>query len=637
MIVATAGHVDHGKTLLVKALTGVDTDRLPEEKKRGLTIEPGFAYVHLEGGHVLGFVDVPGHERFIRNMLAGVAAIDFALLVVAADDGPMPQTMEHLDILDLLGVGEGAVAVTKTDLVDGDRVARVMDETSALLADTALADAPLFALSAATGQGVEALEQHLTTAAAGQRARQSQGRFRFSIDRSFTLGGIGLVVTGAVVAGRARRDDPLMLSPSGLPVRLRGIRAHDREADEAVAGQRCALNIAGRGLEKDAVQRGDWILDPALHAPVTRVDARLRLLDREAKALKSGTQVHVHLGAAGTTGRVHTLEGKTLAPGDEGLVQLALDRPLGALGRDRLVLRDKSARRTMAGGRVIDPFAVACGRTRPAHVARLAAMDRETPNQALAGLLDLSTGGVDLDNFARAWNIEPESKNDLPSQGAAVVFDVDGKRYALTQERWTAAQDGVVARLERWHKQHPADLGASDRDLAVTIRSPSLRTAALRALVDGGRLAQGHGAYRLPDHQAVMTEADREFWNEARPLLEADGLRPPVLHTLASSFAMEMAEVRRRLTNLVRWRLVEQVADNRFFDTDQVLRLQALAVEAAAKAEDGQFSAGEFRDLSGIGRNLTIELLEYFDRTGVTSRDGEGRRGIHPSFKPPEK
>ncbi len=632
MIVATAGHVDHGKTLLVKALTGVDTDRLPEEKSRGLTIEPGFAYVHLDDGHVLGFVDVPGHERFICNMLAGVAAIDFALLVVAADDGPMPQTMEHLDILDLLGVSDGAVAVTKIDLVDSDRVARVMDETTALLADTALANAPLFPLSAATGQGVEALEQHLTAAAAGQHARQSQGRFRFSIDRSFTLGGIGLVVTGAVVAGRTRRDELLMLSPLGLPVRLRGIRAHDREADEAVAGQRCALNIAGRGLDKDVVQRGDWVLDPALHTPVTRVDARLRLLGREPRSLKSGTQVHVHLGAAETTGRVHILEDKSLAPGGQGLVQLALDRPLGALGRDRLVLRDKSARRTMAGGRVVDPFTIARGRTKPARLERLKAMDREAPGEAMAGLLELSTDSVDLDDFARAWNLEPASLDDLMAAQGAVVFAVDAGRYAISDERWNEAREAVVDRLERWHGQHPAELGAGLRDLAATVHSPMLREAVLGALADGGRVVPRHGAHGLATHQPVMAAADSALWGDLEPLLREHPLRPPPVHNLASAMAMEVAELRRRLASLARWGLVEQVADNRFFAADQMARLRALAVEAAAQAEDGQFSAGAFRDLSGIGRNLTIEVLEYFDRTGVTNRDHEGRRTIHPGF-----
>ncbi len=637
MIVATAGHVDHGKTLLVKALTGVDTDRLPEEKSRGLTIEPGFAYVHLEGGHVLGFVDVPGHERFIRNMLAGVAAIDFALLVVAADDGPMPQTLEHLDILDLLGVGKGAVVVTKTDLVDGDRVARVMDETTALLADTALAGAPLFPLSAATGHGVEALEQHLTAAAASQRARQSQGWFRFSIDRSFTLGGIGLVVTGAVVAGRARYGDPLILSPLGLPVRLRGIRAHDRDADEAVAGQRCALNIAGRGLDKDAVQRGDWILDPALHAPVTRIDARLRLLGREPRALKSGTQVHIHLGAAEAAGRVHTLEDKTLAPGDEGLVQLALDRPLGALGRDRLVLRDKSARRTMAGGRVINPFATARGRTKPARLEYLAAMDRETPGKALAGLLELSTDGVDLDEFARVWNLEPAALDDLLADQDATVFEAAAGRYAISHERWNGAREAIVARLERWHGQHPDNLGAGDRDLASTVRSPTLRAGVLDALAGEGQVVLGHGAYGLATHQPVMAAADSALWDELQPLLRKDPLRPPPVHALASALALDVPVLRRRLASLARWGLVEQVADNRFFTADQVRELQVLAAKVAARAEDGRFTAGEFRDLSGIGRNLTIEVLEYFDRTEVTRRDGAGDRTIHPGFTLPEE
>jgi selenocysteine-specific elongation factor len=420
-------------------------------------------------------------------------------------------------------------------------------------------------------------------------------------------------------------------------VRLRGIRAHDHEAHEAVAGQRCALNIAGRGLDKDAVERGDWILNPALHAPVTRVDARLRLLGREPRALKSGTPVHIHLGAAETTGRVHILEDTSLAPGDEGLVQLALDRPLGALGRDRLVLRDKSARRTMAGGRVVDPFASARGRTKTARLERLAAMDWETPGEALAGLLDLATDGVNLDDFARAWNLEPAALDDLLTTQMAVVFALDAGRFAISDERWNGARQAIVARLERWHGQHPADLGAGDRDLASTVRSPTLRAAVLDALADDGQVVRRHGAYGLATHQPVMAAADSALWDDLQPLLREDPLRPPPIHALASALAMEVSALRRRMAGLARWGLVEQVADNRFFAADQARQLQVLAVDAANRAEDGQFSAGEFRDLSGIGRNLTIEVLEYFDRTGVTSRDGEGRRTIHSNFTLPEE
>lgn len=269
MLIGTAGHIDHGKTALVRALTGVDADRLPEEKARGITLDLGYAYVPLPDGTVLGFVDVPGHERLVHNMLAGATGIDFVLLVVAADDGPMPQTREHLEILDLLGLARGAVALNKTDLVDASRLAAATAEVEALLAGTGLAGSPVFPVSARTGEGIEVLRRHLEAAVASTPARETRGRFRLAIDRSFTLAGAGTVVTGTVFSGVVRVGDRLTLSPAGTPVRVRSIHAQNRPADEGRAGERCALNLSG--VEREAVRRGEWVLDPALHAPSPQI------------------------------------------------------------------------------------------------------------------------------------------------------------------------------------------------------------------------------------------------------------------------------------------------------------------------------------------------------------------------------
>ena len=637
MIVATAGHVDHGKTVLVKALSGVDTDRLPEEKRRGLTIEPGFAYVHLDqdghldDGTVLGFVDVPGHERFIRNMLAGVAAIDFALLVVAADDGVMPQTREHLAILDLLGVAEGAVAISKTDLADPARVAEVADQTAALLAGTSLAGAPVFPVAAPRGDGVAALGAHLADAARQRRPGDRRGGFRFSIDRCFTLAGVGLVVGGAVVAGRAARGDHLVLSPSGLAIRIRGIRAHDRTATEARAGQRCALNITGRGVAKGVIQRGDWIVAPGLHAPTSRVDARIRVLEGETKGLGRGAAVHVHLGAAETRGRVFALGRRTIAAGEDGLVQLVLDRRLGALGHDRLILRDVSARRTIAGGRVVDPFARARGRGRPERLARLAALDRSDPADALAGLLELPAGGVDLDRFGLARNLAAGDMAALASDPAMTVFTARGRRHGIAPGRWNAALHAVRAALGRWHDAHPEAAGPAEATLRGGL-SPGLFGAVLARLGETGAVTRRHGMVALAGRELVLAGEEQAFWERLRPLLDgaADGpgLRPPTLNELAIPLGFGVKELRRRLGGLARRRLVVQVSDNRFFSAGQMRRLAALAGDATRAANGGGFTAGAFRDATGIGRNLTIEVLEYFDRTGLTSPDGEGRRTV---------
>ncbi len=328
MIVATAGHVDHGKTTLVKALTGTDTDRLAEEKRRGMSIDLGFAYADFGSASPIGFVDVPGHERFVRNMLAGVAAVDFALLVVAADDGPMPQTREHLAILDLLGIAQGAVAITKIDRVSAERLAEVRAEVTALLATSALRGAPMFPIAAPSGEGLTALREHLMAADRAWTGRSSQGNFRLAVDRCFTIDGAGLVVTGAVFSGTAHLGDHLLISPQGTPVRVRSIHAQNQTAVLASAGQRCALNLVGADLKRHEVHRGDWMVAPMAHAPTARLDVRLGVLGSESRALAHWTPVHLHIGASALSARVATLGDRSIGPGSTGLAQLVLDQPI---------------------------------------------------------------------------------------------------------------------------------------------------------------------------------------------------------------------------------------------------------------------------------------------------------------------
>ena len=376
MIVATAGHIDHGKTLLVKTLTGVDTDRLPEEKARGISIDLGFAYLPLADGGLIGFVDVPGHERFVRNMLAGVCGIDFALLVVAADDGVMPQTVEHLHILDLLNVARGAAVISKIDRIDEARVRQVADNVKALLGPTRLAAIPVLPVSAVSGAGIEELQQLLAREAAALTARRSSGqRFRLAIDRAFTVAGSGTVVTGTVFNGAVKSGDKLMISPAGIPVRVRGIQIQGKAAEGAQAGQRCALNLGGTDL--DAVRRGDWVLDEALHHPTQRIDARVTVLAAEPQPLRHWTPAHLHLATADVTARVAIRRGEGVAPGASAVVQLILDKPIGALHGDRFILRDQSASRTLGGGTVLDPFAPAARRGRAG-----GALARSSPRRA---------------------------------------------------------------------------------------------------------------------------------------------------------------------------------------------------------------------------------------------------------------
>ena len=636
MIVATAGHIDHGKTVLVKALTGVDTDRLPEEKRRGLSIDLGFAYAPVTGAPVLGFVDVPGHERFVRNMIAGVTGIDFALLVIAADDGPMPQTDEHLAILDLLGVARGAVALSKIDRVSEARVAEVKQEIEILVAGTGLADAPVFPVSGITGDGIGALRRHLddTARAVGQRA--ARGHFRLAIDRSFTMPGAGLVVTGAVFSGSVRTGDGLIVSPAGIPVRVRGIHAQNRQAEQGAAGQRCALNIAGAGLRNAEVKRGAWLVADAVHAPTTRFDARVRLLPGEAKALRHWTPVHVHIGAADVPGRVAVLETGPIAPGGDGLVQLVLDQPVGALHGDRFILRDQSAWRTIAGGRVIDPFAAARGRARPERLQVLAAFERATAADALAGLLELLPLGVDLGGFARSRNLLPQDADALhrrvPMRRMAAV--------ALSEAHWEKLQNDTLAALARGHEHAPGRGGLEDATLrrALSPRLPAeVFEAVAAALVDAGKVVRDGANLRLPEHRAVLAPKDAALWQRVQPLLDDAGLRPPSVAEIAGDLSLARQETERLLVRAGRIGLVIRVADNRFYTPDALLELGRIAEGLANDAPNGMFSAAALRDRTGIGRNLAIEIVEYFDRAGFTRRSGNVRRVLKPAaevFRP---
>ena len=629
MLIATAGHVDHGKTVLVKALTGVDTDRLPEEKARGLSIDLGFAYHTRPDGAVLGFVDVPGHERFIRNMLAGVAAIDHALLIVAADDGPMPQTREHLAILDLLGVNGGAVVVTKIDLVDDPQAAAVAGRVEKLVEGTGLEGAPVFPVSAVSGEGMKALREHLTELAAERRtARVRTGaRFRLAVDRCFTVRGAGVVVTGAVFSGEVAVGDRLVLAPAGTGVRVRRIHAQSRPAARGTLGERCAINLAGTELGRTDIRRGDWLTGEPAPAASHRFDAELRVLASEERPLAHWTPVHVHAGAASLTGRVAVLEGRTVAPGSHGLVQVVVDQPFVGVRGDRFILRDQSARRTIAGGAVLDPAGAVRGRARPERVAALRAVAAREPDRALAALLATSVNGVDLAHFADAWNLRPVEAEALYERiGVEPVALPRGRTAGFARGDWSNLLEGLLAAARRVHEEAPERAGAESAEIASgTGRSREVAAAAVGALVRDGRLVREGRYLRAPEHEPRLSPRDAALWSKVSLHLGEDAVKPPVLTELAGTLGVDRSLLALFLGRSAGRGLLVKVAPNRFFHPGAVRRLAEVAERLAAAADDGRFDARAFRDTSGIGRNLTIQVLEYFDGAGLTRRIGDAR------------
>lgn len=617
MIVGTAGHIDHGKSTLVRALTGVDTDRLPEEKRRGISIELGYAYLHEPEGISLGFVDVPGHERLLHTMLAGATGIDHALLVVAADDGVMPQTREHLAVVALLGLARGTVAITKIDRIDAAlrdaRLAEVRAEIAALLAPTPLAAAPVFALSATTGEGLEALRAHLLEAAHEARASDDAVAFRLAVDRAFTLAGVGTVVTGTVIGGSVAIGDELRIAPGEHRARVRGIHAQNLAAERASAGERCALALAG--VAKDEVHRGHWACAAQVALASTRIDVGITLWSGEPQALRSGTPVHVHLGARDAMASVALLDRDMLEPGDSALAQLVLREPVAAWHGDRGVLRDSSASRTMAGVRVLDPFAPSRYRRTPERLQALAALARDDRATIVAGLLDQAPLGIDTRALARAFALPDAADLRLP-EGTVRCGDC-----AIAPEHLAALQRSLFDRLAEFHRSWPDEVGPDARRLrrlAAPRANDALWRHALESLVAQGSLIRSGTWLHLPDHAARLGEAEQRLAQKLLPRLAEGGFEPPWVRDLAKDCSVTEGVVRQTLASLARRGEVFQVVKDLYYPLATVERLAAIAREGVALPAGLQ--AASFRDATGLGRKRAIQLLEFFDRIGYTRR-----------------
>ncbi len=619
MIVATAGHIDHGKTALVKALTGTDTDRLPEEKKRGISIDLGYASWQPPEGEPISFVDVPGHERFIRNMLAGVCAIDRAMLVVAADDGPMPQTLEHLQILDLLGISEGLVVISKADRVAPDRLAEVQRTLRATLAPTGLAALPMVPASAVTRAGIEQVRGLLSRIARGRQAVPDTRAFRHVVDRSFSVAGSGTVVTGTVLSGAARIGDRLRIAPDGAECRIRAIQRHGRSIDCAGAGERCALNVVGVTPQQAA--RGTWLVAPQMFEPTSRIDASVTVPPDAGGPLGHWTAVHLHIGAAIVPARLAIRRSASIAPGSCAVVQLRLDRSISAVRGDRFVLRDASSSRTLAGGRIIDPFPT----RRRGPSTRLSAMQHEELPEMLAALLEDPEDGVDLDWLDRAVN--------PPANRVAAVLDslqaqILGRRFAYSGARVRAIQTAALQTLQTHHEAHRQsdglDIEALRRGIARTM-PPQAFVDLLRPLTADGRLAMRGGRVSLPRHDPTDNPRDRRTWEIVHPLLQTAGFQVPMVRELSRQAGVPEALLRDFLHRKRAGGEIVRLTPERFVLRETLSALAGECRATAAQRPDHAFSVGDYRDRIGTGRGLAIEILEELDRIGVTSRRGNLR------------
>ena len=642
MIVGTAGHIDHGKSALVRALTQVDPDRLQEEKLRGITIDLGYAYKPLPNGEVLGFVDVPGHEKFIHNMLAGATGIDYVLLAIAADDGPMPQTLEHLAILDRLGLKRGVVALTKVDLVDEVRITQVKEDIKKLLSSTSLAAADILSVSAHTGDGIAALDQHLAQVATLNPLREPRGNFRLAVDRCFTLSGIGTIVTGTVFAGKIKVGDRLVVSPSGLQVRVRAIHAQNQASDSGFAGQRCALNLTAPHLEKKDIMRGDWIITPDIHAPTNRLDAELSILATEAKLFRHWTSVHVHLGACNVLARIATLEDEAIAPGHKQLVQLVLDKPIASLAGDRFIIRDPSATRTIGGGVVLDAFPAERGRRKPKRLAILNALKKAVIDTqaefadpilaelaALNELMEINIDGVDLDWFKQILNLEQVVMDELILRSELLLVVADKKRIGFSKARWQTLEASALDVINQHHAMVCDSPGLTVDELRnkidKTMAKPVMARIVEHLLIQKKLLRVG---VRLasPAHEVKLSMNEQVLWEQIYPLLQVNALMPPPVADIVHSLQLPELELRTLLDRLVRMGYLFKVRAEQYFLADAVAKLgKQVEILAQEKAPE-RFTVGQLREFTNLARGVSIPLLELYDRIGLTVRYNNGRR-----------
>jgi selenocysteine-specific elongation factor len=624
-IVGTAGHIDHGKTALVKALTGIDADRLEEEKRRGITIDLGFAHTELSGpsGERLrfGFVDVPGHERFVRNMLAGVGGIDLVLLVIAADEGIKPQTREHFDICRLLAIQHGIAVLTKADLVDPETLAVARLEVAEFLRGSFLEHAPIIPVSALKGTGLNELKRELVGIAGQLPARASNAITRLPIDRVFTMKGFGTVITGTLVAGIIHKEDELELFPAAKRVRVRGVQVHGKTAEKAVAGERTALNLAG--IDKSELERGMMLSAPGLLQTSSRIDVKLSLLS-SAKPLKNSARVHLHAFASETIATVALHQGKLLQPGTEAFAQLRLRAPLLLVPGDRFIIRQFSPVVTIGGGMVLDAFPIRKLKAEARnHLLKVtSAGDRE--KILLARIARRWAAGISIERLVTetGWSAEV-----IRAELAASIKDGNvaklGNRF-LDSAAITSSKTSLVSALEAFHAQNPLAPGINPETLREKVALDSdVFSALMASLIRETKIEATGDLVHLRGRGVVMKDEEAQSRRIIEQAFASAGLKVPALKDVLAGLKIDKARAQKLVTLLLRDKVLIKISDDLVFHQSAINELRKSVAEQ--KARSPKIDVGTFKDLTGVSRKYAIPLLEYLDRERVTRRDGDQR------------
>ena len=637
LIVGTAGHIDHGKSALVRALTGTDPDRLPEEKRRGITIDLGFADLELDDLRI-GFVDVPGHERFIKNMLAGAHGIDLLALVIAADEGVMPQTREHFDICRLLGVRNGLVVITKRDLVDEEMLVLVEDEARELTAGSFLEQAPILAVSSRTRAGLDDLKQQLAALGKSVPPRSQEFVTRLPIDRSFSMKGFGAVVTGTLISGKIKEGDELELLPAQVNVRVRGLQVHNKSVTEAHAGQRTAVNLAG--VDTAQIERGMVLAPVGRLRPTQVVDVSIDVLPGASRAVRSRSRVRFHIGAAEVLGRVRVLDGPSqIVAGSNGLAQLRLEAPVVAVHGDRFILRSYSPAETIAGGVILDPFAI---RHRARDLARareiLRLLSGEERAAKFTGFVRAAGDrGLRLADLAAATGWTNEVLDAVAAQVKSQGDVIEPGGVYLARASFDRFTGGVIAELEQHHKREPLARGMLRETLRekVFARSfPEVFAGVIARLEGDGRVVSEKDIVRLSEHSVGLSEQDVALSKRIEDIYLAAGVEAPSLDeamTKANVSAAQRVQARKLLQLLLEEKKLVRIQGDMFMHARMVADLKSrLDTYAAQHEPDRLIDVAAFKDLAGVSRKYAIPLLEYFDREQVTRRAGDKRLILKP-------
>ena len=625
VVVGTAGHIDHGKTSLVKALTGIDTDRLPEEKARGITIDLGFAFLEDPPGPVIEIVDVPGHERFVKNMLAGVGGIDLAMLVVAADEGVMPQTREHLAICSLLHIKRGLVVLTKTDLVERDWLELVKDDVTALVRGTFLEGAPRLAVSAKTGEGLSELRAALRTLAETVAARGLDQLPRLPIDRVFTVRGFGTVVTGTLTAGRLAVDDRVQVYPKGVEAKIRGLQTHGHPVPEALAGQRTAINL--QGVERAAVERGDVVGLAGTLVASSLVDGTLELLADAPRPVRSRTRVRFHVGTSEIMARVLLLDMPELGPGQTAAARFRLEAPLVALPGDRFVVRSYSPSVTIGGGTILDVDPPRFKLRAPIHLAHLKLLQGGSPEEVVEEhVRHVGGSGARLATLLGRVPFGPEKLrgllDGLVAQGRVLVVDREWYLHSESSARLRAL---VLAALEAFHRANPLKPGMSREELRVRTGGADERVFAtlLAALEAEGALASDRDKVRLASHQVRLTPEQQRIVDRVEQEFRKAEASPPSPEEALGRAGVGGGDEHELFQLLVEGRKLVRVKESLYFHAAALDSIQDKVV--ALLRERKEIGPGDIKDLLGISRKYAIPLLEHLDARRVTVRTGEKR------------